>query len=408
MPRKMTGKVLEREGQRGRVFALRFTAYGRRQYVTLGTAEDGWTRARAEAELENVKADVRRGRWQPPEREPVVEEPRREPTFHEFASEWMEARRHELSARTVEDYEWALAVHLLPFFARHRLSEVTAEEIDRYRVAKLRQGRLGARGINKTLTRLAQILEVAVEYGHLDRNLARGRGRRCRTKPTRRRFLEAEQVRALLGAAGQHRTLLLTAIWGGGLRVSEVTGMRWQDVDLAAGRLRVVASKTEAGVREVDLSPHLQEELATHKAGSAFSAPTDYVFPTRQGTRRDRNNVRSRVLQPAIRRANAALEEAERTPIPQGATFHSLRHTYASLMAEAGVDPAYTKAQIGHTDARFTMSVYTHVGNRREAANGRLDAIVGPAESARSGTNPAPATPEPFETVEAEASDSAL
>jgi len=118
--------------------------------------------------------------------------------------------------------------------------------------------------------------------------------------------------------------------------------------------------------------------------------------------------VRSRVLQPAIRRANAALEEAERTPIPQGATFHSLRHTYASLMAEAGVDPAYTKAQIGHTDARFTMSVYTHVGNRREAANARLDAIVGPAESAQSGTNPAPATPEPFETVEAEASDSAL
>jgi hypothetical protein len=100
------------------------------------------------------------------------------------------------------------------------------------------------------------------------------------------------------------------------------------------------------------------------------------VFPTEKGTRRDRNNIRARILRPAIERANRALEQQGLAPLPEGVTFHSLRHTYASLMAEAGVDPAYTKAQIGHTDARFTMSLYTHVGNRREAANARLDALL--------------------------------
>jgi len=168
MARVASGQILEREGKRGRTYALRFRAYGHRQYVTLGTAEDGWTRQRADEELQNVLADVRRGIWRPFERQPAVDRPRPEPTFHEFASEWLEGRRHELGERTVEDYTWALSNHLLPFFARHRLGAITVEEVDRYRSAKVREGRLSAASTNKTITRLAQVLEAAEEYGHVD------------------------------------------------------------------------------------------------------------------------------------------------------------------------------------------------------------------------------------------------
>jgi len=371
------------------VYALRFRAYGRRRYLTLGTAHEGWTEGRARDELENVLADVRRGIWREPEPEPVVEEPRREPSFHEFASEWLAGRRHELSEQTVKNYRWALSVHLLPFFHRQRLGAVTVEEVDRYRSTKVREGNLAPRSINKTIALLAQVLESAVEYGYLNRNPASGKRRRLKTDAPRRHFLDADQVRALLDAAGSHRTLLATAIMAGGLRISEVAGLRWRDVDLARGRLRVAASKTEAGVREVDLSPHLGEELSAHKATSGFSRPGDYVFPTEKGTRRERNNIRARILRPVIARANRALEEQGLAPISEGVTFHSLRHTYASLMAEAGVDPAYTKAQIGHTNASFTMTVYTHVGNRREAANARLDALLGGADRAVMGSSPA-------------------
>jgi hypothetical protein len=68
---------------------------------------------------------------------------------------------------TAEDYKWALVQHLLPFFVGHRLSEITVTEVDRYKTAKLAQGRLNAATINKTLTRLGQILEEAVKYEHL-------------------------------------------------------------------------------------------------------------------------------------------------------------------------------------------------------------------------------------------------
>ena len=96
MARQATGQVVVRERQAGRLYALRFRAYGRRHYLTLGTDSEGWDRRRAEEELENVLADARRGIWKPQERsEPV--EPTPEPTFHEFASEWFAARKPELA-----------------------------------------------------------------------------------------------------------------------------------------------------------------------------------------------------------------------------------------------------------------------------------------------------------------------
>ena len=128
MARKATGQVVEVKGKRGVSFALRFRAYGKRQYVTLGTRTDGWTRAKAEEELQNVLADVRRGIWQPPERRPEPEETRPEPSFHEFASEWIAVRQPELAAKTVAGYRWALELHLLPEFARMRLSEITVQD----------------------------------------------------------------------------------------------------------------------------------------------------------------------------------------------------------------------------------------------------------------------------------------
>lgn len=93
-------------------------------------------------------------------------EPQREvPTFHVFASDWLADRRDELRPATLAAYEWELTNHLLPLFARKRLDEITVEDVDRYRRRKVAEGTLGATSINKTIQRLAQVLEDAREYG---------------------------------------------------------------------------------------------------------------------------------------------------------------------------------------------------------------------------------------------------
>jgi integrase len=292
MARQPTGQVIE-DPRRPGVFGLRFRAYGKRRYQGLGRVSLG----EAEAELRHVLADVERGIWQPPVPPPQPETPREIPTFHTFASEWFDAKRGELRANTIADYQWRLTNHLLPYFAQHRLSQITVHEVDRYRQAKVREGVLSAESINKTLTLLAAVLEQAVEYELIERNPAVGKRRRLRTTKPRRSYLDtAEQISALLDAAGKlddqaakghpghrhvRRRAMLATLTFAGLRLGELLALRWRDVDLGTGRLRIGEAKTAAGVRDVHLLPVLRDELAALKARGNARAEA-LVFPDHQ------------------------------------------------------------------------------------------------------------------------------
>ena len=140
MAPRPTGQIIEKTTREGRIYALRFRAYGRRHLVTLGSTSDGWDRRRAEAELRHVLADVERGLWIPPDQRPRELASGTGPTFHQFASEWLEDRRAELSENTILDYTWQLTHHLLPFFEDHLVAHITVAEVDRYRAHKVREG----------------------------------------------------------------------------------------------------------------------------------------------------------------------------------------------------------------------------------------------------------------------------
>jgi integrase len=387
MPRPATGGIQEKPtARRGTAFHGRFTAFGKRQCQLLGYSGDGLTRPGAERELANILADVRRGIWRPPAPD-VVEVFDADPTFHEFASEWWMAKKREVRPNTVSAYENELSIHLLPFFARHRLSQITVQEVDRYRQHKVREGRLGAETINKTLTRLAQVLEVAVEYELIAKNPASGKRRRLKvTRPRPVHLDTALHIAILLEAATvidgakkartRGRRAAVAALVFGGLRASELGDLVWRDVDLAAGRIYVGRAKTDAGVREVDLLPVLRSELIAHKLASRKTGPDDYVFPTARGARRDKDNVRTRVLQPIVAKADELLAERELQPLPQGVTPHKLRHTFASVLIALGRDPSTVMAQLGHTDPKFTLRVYSHAMRRGDGEKAALRALV--------------------------------
>jgi integrase len=363
MPRPATGQVRVDRRRRSPTFGLRFRAYGRREYVTLGTAEEGWTHAKAETELQNVLADVRRGIWQPPVAE-VVSAPREVPTFHVFASEWFERQKVEggrrgngLSNAGTADLAWRLSNHLLPVFASRHLNQITVEDVDRYRLGKVREGKLGVTSINKTLTTLATILEAAVEYELIDRNPARGRRRRLPATTPRRSWLDrADHIAALLDGAGtlddearvchgQRRALLATLTFAG-LRLGEALSLRWQDVDLTRRTITVRTAKTDAGVRTVNLLPVLHNELGDYRE-HVHRASNALVFCTTAGHRLGATNIRRRILDKAVTHANAKLAGNGAEPLPEGLTPHSLRRTFASLLFALGETPPYVRAQMG-------------------------------------------------------------
>jgi integrase len=193
-------------------------------------------------------------------------------------------------------------------------------------------------------------------------------------------------IETLLEAAGQldvesqsrvrERLSLIATLLFAGLRAHELSALRWRDVDLAAERLQVQVSKTQAGLREIGLFPILRSLLGVHWERSRTVSPGTLVFPTRTGQPRDKDNVRGRILAPAITRANELLEARGSVPLPDGLSPHKLRHTFASILVACGEDPAAVMYQLGHTDPAFTLRVYAHVMRRSTAERKKLQALV--------------------------------
>lgn len=251
---------------------------------------------------------------------------------------------------------------------------------------------LSPASINKTIDVLQWLLSLAVEYGHVDRNPALGRRRRLMARRRRQRHLDsADQIEALLRAAAEldrdprwlipDRLPVIATLLFAGLRAHELAALRWRDVDLPARRIYVRRSKTPAGEREISLLPILARHLLAHRDHFPPKGPDDLVFRTGRGGVRTKDNVRWRVVGPALAQADRLLEADGHPPLPEGLTPHSLRHTFASLLIATGEDPVSVMCQMGHADPGFTLRTYGHLMRRHPEERARLGALIADKEA---------------------------
>jgi len=152
----------------------------------------------------------------------------------------------------------------------------------------------------------------------------------------------------------------------GGLRRGELLALRWEDVDLAAGVIRVerswdakegvIAPKSRSSRRTVTIAAALRDRLVEHKLRSRRHV--GLVFGTSYAQPFTPSNVR--------KRANAAWARAGLDPIG----LHECRHTFASLMIAAGVNARALSTYMGHSSVTITYDRYGHLmpGNESEAA----------------------------------------
>jgi integrase len=164
-----------------------------------------------------------------------------------------------------------------------------------------------------------------------------------------------------------------------GLRIGELLSLRWRDVDLADGWLKV-ASKTPAGRRKVKIRGALRDELLALKA-SREASPNAYVFPTSTGKKMNPENFRNRVMAMTLRQANATLSEQDEAPLPK-LTPHSLRRTFASLLYALGEPPTVVMAEMGHTTPGLALRIYAQVMRHGEDERAALAALVDGSQAA--------------------------
>jgi integrase len=306
-------------------------------------------------------------------------------TFAQLAATWIDnfaalVAAGERSPRTLENYTYLLNRHLLPAFGHKRLPDISTDDIADL-IAQLRSRGLSAKTINNALIPLGRILSHALRRGYItDHPLRRlEQHERPRINKRDQRVLDHSQIAALLNATlPRYQPLLATALYTG-MRLNELLGLTWADVNLTEGFIHVrhqlsrptaqesarrVQLKTAAATRDIPLLPQLAALLKRHKLASHHSSDSNYVFATASGTPLGYRNVERRGLGRAAE--NAGLNPPDQPRL----RIHDLRHTFAShLIIDLKLDIAHVSRILGHARPSITLDVYTHLFNQAQHAN---------------------------------------
>jgi integrase len=272
----------------------------------------------------------------------------------------------------LRSYEGAMRRRVLPEFGSTRLADVRRPDLQEFADQLLAEG-LNPSTIQVALLPLRAIFRRAVARGELAVNPCGGlelpavRGRR-------ERYASPEEADALIAAVPiEDQAIWATAMYAG-LRRGELQALRAEDIDVAAGVIRVeygwdyhageVELKSNAGRRKVPIAAVLRDFLAEYLMGSG-----------RRGAERLFGATAESPFDPSklTRRADEAWANAELKRI----TLHECRHTFAALMIAAGVNAKALQTFMGHANISITLDRYGHLmpGSEDEAA-GLLDSYL--------------------------------
>lgn len=301
-------------------------------------------------------------------------------TVTEVIDRWL--RDLELAGRkpsTIQSYEEMLHRYVVPSLGRVRVQALTTAQLDGLYHWMRTEGRadgtggLSARSVQYVATIMSKMLkDAAVRKGLLSRNPAEFATKPSAEAPEMDHWAVAEVRQFLAHAEHDHFGALFTLALTTGMRRGEIAGLRWEDVDLDAGYLRVVRArvrgrtggarvstpKTKRSRRRIDLDPRTVAVLRRHRAvqaearlaaGAAWQDTDGHVFTDGEG-----KAVRPDYLP---RRLIRLAKEAGVRPI----RFHDLRHTYATIALEAGEHPKVVSERLGHSTVAITLDTYSHV-----------------------------------------------
>ena len=296
---------------------------------------------------------------------------------------------------------------------------------------------LGPASMRKLIGGLASILDDAIEDGHIETNPARSKRMRVRVPKPSRTFLEMDELAAVFDAAAEQdnplgkaevppklgvtasmvagmlahgyrphqiarklgvtkstvsfhmskihadvgrgyigRRVICEVLGRTGIRVSELCDLKIGQLrlhDPEGARFRIPDSKTETGIREVQMTPDLIEPVIEHldrlRRIGAPTGPEDYLIPNTRGGRIDRQRV-GKIVGEAAALANEQVTARGLPPLPH-ITPHSLRRTYISIALLANnFDVKWVMGQVGHADSKMTMDVYAQLEQRVERSHG--------------------------------------
>ena len=313
----------------------------------------------------------------------------RNQTLNSYLDFWLESiARPRLQYRSFKDYG-----DLMTRYVRLPLGNIKLADLKAIHIQKLyndMQSRgLSARIVRYTHAVLSSALRKAVELDILVRNVAKLVQLPKQVQKEMDVLSQGEAIAFIKALEGErHETLFSFAI-ATGMRVQEYLGLQWKDIDLERGTATVQRAvvwsrkgggwqfsqpKTSKSRRTIPLPMETVDQLRIHrrsqlqermKLGTVWNE-LDLVFPSEIGTPLNPANV-TRAFKKILTKAKI------RTSI----RLYDLRHTTATLLLQAGINPKVVSERLGHATISLTLDVYSHVlPNMQEDATAQLAEMI--------------------------------
>jgi integrase len=295
----------------------------------------------------------------------------------------------DLLSREFDEDEWRLLRRYGQRGGRHKILDPSATG-----VVSLSSRGLSNNEINRCLARMRDIVRMANRRYKLGVDDPTQGCSLPREDPSRE-WLHPVQMQALIDAAetldanpaqdayaqhGRYSAILALGLLGP--RVSEFCAARWRD--LSAEGLYIPEAKTSAGRRHLELPTIVRTALEQRRA-ELDPRPSDWIWASAAGTKRDRNNVRNRLLAPVLELAADLLEERGQRPLPARVdadgnptgirvTPHMFRRTAMTYWAWADRNQRWAMGQAGHKSAKMTLEAYQQTFPRDHDARALVSA----------------------------------
>jgi len=337
------------------------------------------TKSECSAKLKALKASLQ---------EQKPENPKGDMTFGTWLDRWYQRScKPKIRPKTQADYENRIYQHIIPELGKIPLNQLAQKDLQQFYARMKTGGRLirteqFGKGLSDSMVRglhaaCRSALEKAVQEELIRTNPAVG----CKLPPKRGREMQVlgreELQRFLIQAQAEGYFELFLLDLCTGLRRGELLALQWDDLDFKTGtltvnkqvyevkgQLQVSIPKTRASIRRLVLPPGVVEVLRQYRE----TVDSRWMFPSpvKEDTPMTPGAVRRR-LQIILERAGC-----------KRIRFHDLRHTFATLSLESGMDVKTLSAMLGHVSAATTLDIYTHVtGDMQSEAAAKIDRGLG-------------------------------
>lgn len=273
-------------------------------------------------------------------------------TVEEYSEKYLTYRDSEISARTKAFYRDNLRLHILPLIGEYQVDKVNVGLLKNVLLEARNKG-LGERSVQIVYTIMSLIFKEAYVDELIDSN-PMDRIKRPKLKKTEKTIIDKDIFFKILEKADQQMRVILYIAWFTGLRESEIAVLKWSNIDMINNVLYVEKAysrydegeikepKSDAGIRELPVSKELIDEIITLPNSSI------YLFPTLK---------RKFISGSGI--SHKFTDIAKELGL-KGVTFHSIRHTHATLLTESDIKAKAVQIRLGHSTADFTLNTYVH------------------------------------------------